>query len=198
MKIYFILSLFFLSCSNKSDGNNSQQTSKMMQAKLNNNFDTINIEKNFEIRNFTDFQKPINNSDNLIPYEVVSNTFLNPVNETIYGKSYLKSKYYIGYRFKLTEKIWILSYKHHYDLHGEDLIWSIYNIETKQLLSKISVNSIDVNFNRSLKNFDGKKISITTIYNRHFENGMEGDNSDPVELEEAFGINENYRFYKIK
>lgn len=196
MNIYNILLMFLLSCSNKHE-ENSQNINATLQIEDYQNFDTINVEKNFEIKSINEFKKPIGNN-NLIPYEIISNIFLYPINNTIYGKSFIASKYYVGYRYKLSEKVWILSYKHHYDLHGEETIWNIYNSETKQLLSKISIYSIDSDFYRNLEDFDGKHLLIKTIYRRHFKNGMEGDNSQPIEMLENYEIDKGFKFKKIQ
>ena len=160
-------------------------------------FDINNIENNFieksDIPNedLTKIDKSV-----IIPYKIISDIFLYPVNETIYEKSYLKSKYYAGYKIKVSNNIWILCYLHHYDLHSEEVIWTIYDSKNKQIKSNLVIASWNENTEKRVSNFDGKRISIITIYQRNFQNGMEEDNSKPIEILENFEIDRDCKFNK--
>ncbi|AZA83534.1 hypothetical protein C1637_15235 [Chryseobacterium lactis] len=162
-------------------------------------FDIDNIENNFieKMGNTNDDLSKINKSI-LIPYDIISNVFLYPVNETIFEKSYLKSKYYTGYKIKISNSIWILCYLHHFDLHSEELIWTIYDSKSKQVKSNLVIASWNDGTEKRIISFDGKRISITSTYKRNFKNGMDGDNSKPIEALETFEISKDYRFIKIK
>ncbi|MFZ4929540.1 hypothetical protein [Chryseobacterium sp. Mn2064] len=159
------------------------------------NFDFNNIENNFidKTDNLNGDLTKINKSV-IIPYEVISNTFFYPVNETMYEKSYLKSKYYAGYKIKISNNVWILCYLHHFDLHSEELIWTIYDSKNKQVKSNLIIASWNENTEKRINNFDGKNISISVTYKRNFKNGMEGDNRKPVEVVDNFEIDKEYRF----
>lgn len=50
------------------------------------------------------------------------------------------------------------------------------------------VSGGDLFSDRHLRSFDGNKIVIYTKYKRHFENGFEGDNSKPIEMESTYVI----------
>lgn len=201
LKMILLPLLIFFSCNKNMDNNKKNSKIENLQEINNRIVDTINIEKNFEEKSINElhgsFEK-ISNRENLIPYEIVSNVFLYPVNETIYINSYLKSKYYFGYRVKISDNLWILSYLRHYDLHNEQIIWTIYDSKIKQVKSNLVISSWNTDSDKKIKSFDGKRISINTIYKRHFLNGMEGDNSKPVELTEVYEIDKNYRFIKLK
>ncbi|RNA61786.1 hypothetical protein D1631_07495 [Chryseobacterium nematophagum] len=189
-----------MSCSNNEQKKVSYNTfNKEMESYESKDFDINNIENNFieNTHNSIDNLIKINKSI-IIPYEIMSNIFLYPVNETIYEKSYLKSKYYAGYKIKISNNIWILCYLHHFDLHSEEVIWTIYDSKNKQIKSNLVIASWNENTEKRVNNFDGKNISITTIYQRNFQNGMEGDNSNLIEVLENFEIDKDYKFMKIK
>ncbi len=195
-----MLIVFFLSSCN----NDKKNMTKIYTEKINSNkmFDTINIDKNFEIKNIDElqdkFEKIHTDKNRLIPYVVMSNTFFYPINKTIYSNSFIENKFYAGYRIKIAENIWILAYLYNHDLLEEEVIWSIYDSETKKISSNLIIASWNTNVDRQIKNFDGKIITIVTKYKRHIENGMEGDNSKPIELHEIYEISKDYKFIKME
>lgn len=195
-----ILIVFFLSSCN----NDKKNITKINIEKINSNkmFDTINIEKNFEIKNIDElqnkFEKIYTDKNRLIPYDVMSDTFFYPINKTIYSNSFIENKFYAGYRIKISENIWILAYLYNHDLLEEEVIWSIYDSNTKKIYSNLVIAGWNTNVDRKIKNFDGKNISIDTKYKRHLENGMEGDNSKPIELNEIYEISKDYKFIKME
>ncbi|OCA72451.1 hypothetical protein BBI01_10030 [Chryseobacterium artocarpi] len=200
MKAFIFILLIIVSCSNNDQ---KKALNNIVNEKMENyeskDFDIINIENNFieKTDNCTDDLSKIYRSI-LIPYDVISNVFLYPVNETIYEKSYLKSKYYAGYKIKVSNNIWILCYLHHFDLHSEELLWTIYDSRNKVIKSNLVIASWNESTEKKINYFDGKHISITSSYGRNFKDGMEGDNSIPIEVSEIFEIDKEYRFRKIK
>lgn len=200
MKTFIFILLIIVSCSNSEHKKVLNKTlNKKMESYESKDFDINNIENNFieKTGNSTDDLTKINKSI-LIPYDVIYNIFLYPVNETIYEKSYLKSKYYAGYKMKISNNIWILCYLHHFDLHSEEMIWTIYDSKNKQVKSNLVIASWNDGTEKRIKHFDGKRISMTSTYKRNFKNGMEGDNSNPIEVLENFEIDKDYRFKKTK
>ncbi len=198
--MFILILLITMSCSNSEQKKVINKTfSKEMEMSEMKNFDFNNIENNFvdKTGNLNDDIIKINKSI-LIPYNVISDTFLYPVNETMYEKAYIKSKYYAGYKLKVADNIWILCYLHHFDLHSEELIWTIYDSKNRQIKSNLVIASWNENTEKKVNYFDGKKISISTTYIRNFNNGMEGDNSKPIEVVENFEIDEDYRFVQKK
>ncbi|WP_294219428.1 hypothetical protein [uncultured Chryseobacterium sp.] len=161
-------------------------------------FDIKNIENNF-IEKTTKHYNDLSKIDKsiVIPYDIISNVFLYPVNETIYEKSYLKSKYYAGYKIKISNNIWILCYLHHFDLQSEEIIWSIYDTKKKQIRSNLVIASWNDNTEKRINDFSGNNISIKSTYKRNFQNGMEEDNH-PIEILENFEIDKEYRFKKVE
>lgn len=197
-----ILLLDILSCSNKdSDKKISvlQKTEIMSNENFLDSFNRINIEKNFfdiKINKINESPSKLKKAV-VIPNDVITNVFLYPVNETEYGDSYIKSKYYAGYKVQIAKNIFILSYIYHFDLHSEKLIWSIYDSEYKKIISNLVVANWNQNVDRSLRSFDGNQIIIVVSYKRHFVNGMEGDNDEPIKISEHYKIDDKFRFVKL-
>lgn len=198
MKIFIVILLIITSCSNSEQKKVLNETySKEMETSELKSFDFDNIENNFvdKTGNLKDDVSKINKSVS-IPYEVIYDKFLYPVNETIYEKSYIKSRYYAGYRLKIADNIWILCYLHHFDLHSEELIWTIYDSKNKQVKSNLVIASWNENTEKKVNYFDGQRISISTTYKRSFKNGMEGDNSRPIEVVDNFEIEDSRFIHK--
>lgn len=91
MKIFILMIFIIISC---TSGEQKKVLSNKLDKELKNyestDFDIKNIENNF-IEKTT---KPYNDLSKIdksivIPYDIISNVFLYPVNETIYEKSYL-------------------------------------------------------------------------------------------------------------
>lgn len=195
-----LILLTIISCSNSEQKKVLNKTySKEMETSKLKSFDFDNIENNF-VDKTSDLKDDITkiNKSVLIPYDVISNRFLYPVNETIYEKSYIKSKYYAGYKLKIADNIWILCYLHHFDLHSEELIWTIYDSKNKQVKSNLVIASWNENTEKKVNYFDGKTISISTTYKRNFENGLEGDTSKPLQVVDNFEIDKDSRFIHKK
>gem|GEM_PF-2032004 len=202
MKLYYFTIILALTCSKKAEKENLFKPTSMSipYNSESNNFDTVNIENNFKEKNIKELNSSNISSidkDLSIPYEVISDIFLYPVNEITYGSSYLKSKYYAGYKIKIANNVWILSYLYHFDLHSEKVIWTVYDSKNRQIKSNLIIASWNSDSDKIVNEFDGKEISITTTFKRHFKNGMEGDNSKPIELIERYKLDGNYRFEKI-
>ncbi len=199
MKIFILMIFIIISC---TSGEQKKVLSNKLDKELKNyestDFDIKNIENNF-IEKTTKHYNDLSKIDKsiVIPYDIISNVFLYPVNETIYEKSYLKSKYYAGYKIKISNNIWILCYLHHFDLQSEEIIWSIYDTKKKQIRSNLVIASWNDNTEKRINDFSGNNISIKSTYKRNFQNGMEEDNH-PIEILENFEIDKEYRFKKVE
>lgn len=197
-KLYPIVVVMFLtfgSCSGQQSSN-SQSPQHMIKKGIDTTmFDKNHIEANFPLATIEDINiKKVTFNGELnyhIPFSVLSDVFLIPLNEVKYNRSYIQNIYKTFYSCKISDSIWILAYHYHYDQHDYDVIWNLYDSNLKRVTSKIVVSGFNPTSQRELRHFDGSKIIIYTKYNRHFENGMEGDNSKPIEVESIYEIQGN-------
>lgn len=103
-------------------------------------FDKNYIETNFPLTTIEDINMQkitFNGESNYhIPFSVLSDVFLIPVNEVQYSKSYFENIYTTYYGYKLSEHLWILAYHIHYDQHFLDIVWNIYDNKHQKITSK--------------------------------------------------------------
>jgi hypothetical protein len=185
MNLFFLLtasvSLLSFSCNSQQEHNINKKNIKMQSQR---SFDISIIENNFQTVSLSDINnKSITldgNSNYFVPAIVLSDIFLEPINEIQYSKSYIESTYKSYFKYKINDTLWLLAYHHHYDLHDYDIVWILYNNQKRLITSKIIVEGINQYLSRELKSFNGKEFSIYNKYQRHFENEIEGDNKKPI------------------
>lgn len=193
MNLFFFLttsvSLFSLGCNSQQEHSIHKKNIKMQSEQ---SFDTSVIENNFPTADLEDINNKnvtLNrNSNHIIPANVLSDIFLEPINEIQYSKSYIESTFKSYFRYRINDTLWLLAYHHHYDLHDYDIVWILYNSQKRLITSKIIVEGINQYLSRELKSFNGKEFLIYNKYQRHFENEIEGDNNEPIIKEVNYTI----------
>ena len=198
MNLFLLLttsvSLFSFSCNSQQEHYTNKKNIKMH---ITLPFDTNIIENNFPTVSLEDINnKSITlngNTNYVIPNNILSDIFLEPINEIQYSKSYVECTFKSYFKYKINDTLYLLAYHHHYDLHDYDIVWVLYNSQKKVITSKIIVEGINQYLSRELGSFNGKELLIYSKYKRHFENGIEGDNNEPI-IKEANYIIQGEKF----
>lgn len=193
--IMVVVMLVGVSCSGQQPSNNQLPKSMSMKGIDTTQFNRNNIESNFKLMTLEEINK---NQLKIyedcyidIPSSVLSDLFLIPLNLINYSNSYIANNYKTLYRFQLSDSLWILVYYLHYDQHFAEIVWNIYDNKESRITSKLIVSGDNFECDREFISFDGTKVVIYTKYKRHFENGFDGDNSKPIEVESTYIIQNN-------
>jgi hypothetical protein len=198
MKILLLLLIFqsFSSCSNHKGLENKLNSMSEKKPTLNTKFEISHIENNFTQLNLEDFgriggQAIAAKDSNSIPLEVIASKFLEPINQLEYSRSFIRNGYYAGYKYKVNDSIFILSCMKTSDCFDYEVDWTLFNVKSQLVISKIVVDCWNSDSEFSLREFDGNRISLYMKYKRHFLNGFEGDNSTPIEQVKHYIIVQN-------
>lgn len=185
-KIFFykVVILCLLSCK----GNNEEFNiiSKTFEMKLEEKYTPNEFLSNFEDINIKALNKKIN-SNKKIDDVLIANYLGYTINQIKYSYSFIESKFYYGFKIKLNEEMFLISYLHHYDLHDYDYYFAMFDVNKNCITSKINVNSFNKDCTRNFECIDNK-IFIKTIFKRSFENGLEDKKNNVIELNECFII----------
>ena len=152
------------------------------------------VEKAFKKVNLDNYIPKVASCDTL-KHELAERAIIQAILVSPVNKECINSSYVLCGRVEFSEDIWLLSIMHLQNGRDEKFMLLLYNPKKSKITSKLVVHQNHELSKIDLLSFNDNEIVLYMKYSRHFINGLEGDNSQPVQFQERFII-ENDQFLK--